>query len=142
MTNSTWIALALAIICWGVSAVLDKFSVNYASPDNAFLARLAVCIVINVLLLGWHAYSNRTASLNISRQALAYVSASMVITTLGVYFYIRALSGAEASKIIPLSSIYPLITVLCAVVFLGEKFSWVKLAGTVLIASGVWLVAL
>ena len=142
MTNTTWFALALAILFWGISAVLDKFSLNYAPPNTAFLARLAVCIVINVLLLGWNRYSTKTASLEISRQALAYVSASMVVTTLGVYFYIRALSGAEASKIIPLSSTYPLITVLCAVIFLGEKFSWLKLAGTGLIAAGVWLVAL
>ena len=74
--------------------------------------------------------------------AVILVAASIVVTMSGVYFYLRAMSSAEASRIVPMSSTYPLVAFLLALLFLGEKFTWTKLAGTLLVCAGVGCLAL
>jgi transporter family protein len=51
---------------------------------------------------------------------------------LGAWTSFRALeSGGKASIVISLVSLYPLLTVVLAVVLLGERLSWMQSAGAV-----------
>jgi transporter family protein len=54
------------------------------------------------------------------------------------YFY--ALQAAPASRAVPIAASYPLVAALLGIAFLGESLTLSKLAGTVLIIAGVWLV--
>jgi DME family drug/metabolite transporter len=45
------------------------------------------------------------------------------------------------SRAMPLSTTYPLFTVLLAVLFLGERISWMTVAGAVSIVAGTYLLA-
>ncbi len=52
-------------------------------------------------------------------------------------FFYRALKFGEASKVVPLAAIYPLVSFLLALLFLGERFTVTKLFGISFVLLGV-----
>ncbi len=59
----------------------------------------------------------------------------------GVFFYLKAMSGGEASKIVPLCSTYPFVTFILVCLFLGESFTVSKFIGTMLISGGIYFIS-
>ena len=51
------------------------------------------------------------------------------------------LANGEASQVVPVSSIYPLVTVVASVAFLSERFTAVRGIGTALVVGGVILLS-
>ena len=141
MSAATLTYLALFIAAMGGAAILDKMALGRLGANEVFVVRMGVNAVICMLLFlaGW--LPARAAVTQAGKTPLALITLSLIVTMGGVFCYIKALSGAEASKVIPLSSAYPLVTFLLALAFLGERFSWAKLGGTVLICAGVSLLA-
>jgi bacterial/archaeal transporter family protein len=58
---------------------------------------------------------------------------------IGQLLYFKALKPGEASVVVPLVGAYPLVAFILAIIFLGEKVTWVKAAGAMMVASGVFL---
>ncbi len=63
----------------------------------------------------------------------------ILASLLGHFAYYYALKYGEASKVVPLISAYPLITMAFGVLFLNETLSWQKIGGAVLIIFGLLL---
>jgi transporter family protein len=62
---------------------------------------------------------------------------------LGAWTSFRALeSGGKASIVISLISLYPLLTVLLAVIFLGERLTWLQTTGACLAIAAAILLSL
>ncbi len=142
MSASTLVFLALAVFFWGASALFDKMALRSLGSQEVFVLRMGINALLSLLVfLGWW-FPARAAILQSGKMPTISITISLTMTLAGVYFYIRALSGAEVSKVIPLTSSYPLVTFLLALAFMGEKFTWVKLAGTLLVCAGIGLLAL
>ncbi|HAM36736.1 MAG TPA: hypothetical protein DEB40_00465 [Elusimicrobia bacterium] len=142
MSALTVTFLVLFVVCMGGAAVLDKLALRYMGGNEVFVVRMGINSLLSLLLFvaGW--IPAKTAIAQSGRMPVALITLSLIVTLSGVFCYIKAMSGAEASKIIPLSSTYPLVTFLLALLFLGETFTWTKLAGTLLVCAGVGLLAL
>ena len=54
-------------------------------------------------------------------------------------FLFVALTHGEASTVVPVSSAYPIVTLAGAAIFLSERITLVRGAGTVLVITGVFL---
>jgi bacterial/archaeal transporter family protein len=52
-----------------------------------------------------------------------------------------ALAKGEASRVVPISSVYPLVTVVASVAFLSERFTLTRGVGTALVVLGVVLLS-
>jgi len=141
MGAATVIFLLLAVLGWGLAAVLDKACLRYMDPSSAFYLRSLANIALFTPLVLWKLGPTRQALTGGSKWGPLLVFSSVVVTMSGVYFYLRALSGGEATKIVPLTSAYPFVTFLLAVLFLGENFTLNKLAGTLLLAGGVYFIS-
>jgi len=142
MSAATVIFLVLAVACWGGGAFFDKLTLNRIGATDAFILRLGLLGLFAVPFVLWRWHPTRDAVAISGKLPVILVATSIVVTMSGVYFYLRAMSGAEASRIVPMSSTYPLVAFLLALIFLGEKFTWAKLAGTVLVCAGVGVLAL
>ncbi|MFC1885554.1 DMT family transporter [Thermodesulfobacteriota bacterium] len=72
-----------------------------------------------------------------------YVLASgFIAMVMGDSLYIKALSLLDASIVFPLAQgSFPLFSVLVAVFFLGESFTWINAVGAVLVVSGIYPIA-
>ncbi|MCX5784451.1 MAG: EamA family transporter [Elusimicrobia bacterium] len=141
MELSTIIFLVLAIIAWGSGAFLDKMTLRYVDASGAFYIRTLFMLILFIPFLAWKYIPARYALLNSNKLASVYILSSVVVTMGGVFFYLKAMSGGEASKIVPLSSTYPFITFALAMFFLGENFTLNKLMGTLLISGGIYFIS-
>ncbi|OGS07582.1 MAG: hypothetical protein A2270_10010 [Elusimicrobia bacterium RIFOXYA12_FULL_51_18] len=141
MEISTIIFLLLAILSWGMGAFFDKMTLRYVDPSSAFCLRTLFMLILFIPFLVWKFLPTRQALLDSHKLALWFIIASVLVTMGGVFFYLKAMSGGEASKIVPLSSTYPFVTFIMVYLFLGESFTVSKLIGTMLISGGIYFLA-
>ncbi|MCX7905660.1 MAG: EamA family transporter [Elusimicrobiales bacterium] len=137
----TIIYLIIAIISWGVGAIFDKLVLRYVNSTHAFYLRLITMIITFSIIIFFKIGSVSEYIKKTTYQAYLYTFLGISMAMIGVFAYLKAMSTSEASKIVPISSTYPLLTLILAVLFLGESFTLSKLIGTVLIVFGVYLIS-
>jgi len=141
MELSTIIFLLLAILGWGLGAFFDKISLDHMDPAGAFYVRTLFMILVFAPLIAWKYAPTKQALVGSDKLGPIFVMASVLVSMGGVFFYLKALSGGEATKIVPLSSTYPAVTFVLALLFLGESFSVNKLIGTLLLSGGIYFIS-
>lgn len=141
MELSTILFLLLAILGWGLGAFFDKACLKYMDPSGAFYARSVFLILVFAPLVAWKHQHTRQALFASDRLGPVFVLSSVLVSMGGVFFYLKALSGGEATKIVPLSSTYPFVTFALALLFLGESFTVNKLVGTLLLSGGIYFIS-
>ncbi|NLH39946.1 MAG: EamA family transporter [Elusimicrobia bacterium] len=141
MTTEAVVYLVIAILSWGLGAIFDKLTLRYLDALPAFYGRTMIMIVFFLLFILTRFSKTVNDLVRAPRISLLYISLSVIVSMLGVYTYLKAMSFSDASKIVPLSSTYPLVTFIVAVLFLGESFSFNRFLGTVFVISGVYLIS-
>lgn len=133
---SSWLYLSLiAMALWGVVGLLQKLGTNRISSRS-----LLVWVTAGfVLLLPWFAWNEHLLSLGSQQLMLGVVIG--IVNGLGSWFLFIALErGAKASIAIPLTALYPLLTVVLATLFLSESLTgrqWVGIALAVAAAAAL-----
>lgn len=141
MELSTIIFLLLAILGWGMGAFFDKASLKHMDPAGAFYVRSLFMVFIFTPLVLWKYVPTKQALLGSDKLGPLFVMASVIVSMSGVFFYLKALSGGEAGRIVPLSSTYPFVTFVLAMLFLGESFTMNKLIGTLFLSGGIYFIS-
>ena len=131
--------MALTILMWGFWGFFGKLALERRmSPLTVFLAEILMSVALAVPLLllllrrgpeGGPAYAPWNVFGLLSGAGLA----------LGLLFYYFALEKAEASVIVPVTSVYPVVSVLLSYFALGERLRLAQWAGVVLVVLGVAL---
>ena len=136
---SAWIIYAaVALVLWGASGITQKLSTNRISSQLSFLwfaaAMLAISAVLAIAVpIQWH----------LPAVTLLLCIAGGVLNGLGALTSFSALeAGGKASVVISLISIYPLLTVAIAVLFLHEKLTPLQGVGIVLAIVAAILLSL
>jgi transporter family protein len=121
-----WLLFSIvALILWGITGVTQKLSTNRITSERSFLwfcwAMVALsAVVMFVVHLQW----------GLGRLVLTSAIAGGALNGLGAWTSFRALeSGGKASIVISLVSLYPLLTVLLAVLILGERLTGLQTMG-------------
>ena len=113
-----WLMMVMVtLIFWGGTGVTQKFATNHLSARLTFFwyaiafipAALGLLIATEV---SW-AYSTGTVVLGLSGGLL------LGLATLPLFLALEW--GGKASIVVPLVALYPLLTVLLALIFLGEQ---------------------
>ncbi len=130
----SWLALAgIAIMAWGAVGFLQKISATLLHPSVLLLWVIVGLLLGSVALLAWLPAVRPTMSASILILGLACGLTNAV----GSWCLFKALDrGAPASLAIPLTALYPLMTVALAVGFLHEATSPRQWAGIVLAILG------
>lgn len=119
---------AFALLAWGATGVTQKLSTNRISSERSFLwfawAMVAISAVVFALVhIEWH----------LRWAVMSFAIAGGVLNGLGALTSFRALeSGGKASVVISLISLYPLLTVVLAVLLLHEHLTWTQATGAIL----------
>jgi bacterial/archaeal transporter family protein len=127
---------AVAVLCWGVWAVISKLIGDAISAGQSqALSTLGLLPVM--LALGC---SGRLKVTGNRRRGLALAFAAGVLTCGGNVAYYHALnSGAKAATVVPLTALYPLVTVVLAVAFLRERLNAIQKGGIAMSLIAIWL---
>lgn len=121
-----WLGFSiLALVLWGITGVTQKLATNRITSERSFLwfcwAMVALsAAVLAVVHLHW----------GLGRLVVICSVAGGALNGLGAWTSFRALeSGGKASIVISLVSLYPLLTVVLAVLILGERLTALQIAG-------------
>jgi uncharacterized membrane protein len=129
---ATWLLLALlAAFLWGIVGVLQKL--GSTRLDAASLLVWVTAGYILALPCFWWGAQLPT----LSPRALLLGAAAGTINGLGTWFLFAAFEkGAKASVAIPLTALYPLVTLGLAFLFLSERLTLLEWVGVLLALSG------
>ena len=120
--------VALTLLFWGITGVTQKLSTDEISSELSFLwfaiAMVAITVVIIVAQpVHWH----------VQIWIFWMAAAGGTLNGLGALTSFAAFEkGGKASVVIPLIALYPLLTVLFAVVFLHESLTRLQMFGIAL----------
>jgi drug/metabolite transporter (DMT)-like permease len=129
----------IAGLFWGTSPVLVKRGLVRASVSAATLIQQST-ILITLLLAAL--IEGDLFSGNISRVALlVFCCTGVVGAYLGRTLFVRSVDQMGAARAQSVNNSSPLVTVLLAALFLGERLTLTVLAGVILIISGMFFVA-
>lgn len=134
-----WLPMAvLSAVFAGLTSILAKCGIKKTDPDVATALRTIVVLAFSwamVLIVG----SERTIA-GISPRSLWFLVLSGLATGASWICYFQALSMGDVNKVVPIDKASTVITVLLAIVLFGEtNHLAVKLAGTALLAIGIFL---
>ncbi len=131
----------IGLLFWGVAPVFGKAGLVSVEPQAALAAR---SLIVAAVMLAWTIAAGGIRFLSgLPGRSLGLIAGeALCASVLGHLFYFRALKVGEASRVSPIMSSAPLLTVLLAALFLGEKLTPAKLAGAAFIVAGVALLRL
>ena len=127
-----WIVPAVtALVLWGVVGVLQKLGSNRLGAD-ALLLWVTVGYVVMLPVVLW-----RSGSWTLSTEAVLVGLLAGCVNGLGTWLLFRSLeAGAKASVAVPLTALYPVVTVVLAFIFLSERLSVREWLGVALAVCG------
>ncbi len=129
---SGWILPAIvALLLWGIVGILQKLGSSRLGA-NALLFWVTVGYTVMLPVVLW-----RSGSWTATTGILVLGVAAGSVNGLGTWLLFRALEhGAKASVAVPLTALYPVVTVVLAFVFLSERLSAREWLGVALAACG------
>ncbi len=129
---SDWILLSLvAMVLWGTVGLLQKLGTNRLDASSLLVWVTAGFVLIAPAFL---AFGNPFA---VTQRNIWFGIASGALNGLGSWFLFVSLErGAKASVAVPLTALYPLVTVAFAVAFLKETLSVRQTFGVALAVIG------
>lgn len=128
----------LTALCWGAAPILGKMGLAKLPP---FLALSLRSFTISIILLAAGLISGNFKNLQVDARSFIFIAAEGIMASLlGQLAYYYALKNSEASKVVPVSSSFPLITLALAFLFLNESITLKKILGTMLVILGIILI--
>jgi transporter family protein len=132
----TWlVASMITVLFWGIVGLLQKMGSNHGTSNSLFVwTTVGYALLLPFLIAGSHLNSLPARSIMVGVVCGA-------TNALGAWALYTALErGARASVAVPLTSLYPLVTLILALIVLGERLTVLQTAGVVLaLAAGVLL---
>lgn len=134
-----WLIMAvLSAVFAGLTSILAKCGIRKTDPDVAIAVRTIVVLLfawIMVFIVG----SYQTIP-QLKMKSLIFLLLSGLATGASWIFYFKALALGDINKVVPVDKSSTILTVLLAILFFGETEHLIaKLAGTVLLGAGVFL---
>jgi transporter family protein len=134
---SSWLALSLVSLgLWGIWGVLSKVATQQLGPQVAYLIGIFGYLPVFGILL-----YETGGKVPVNPWGWAAALAAGMSTGFGLFFFFRALNAGTASVVVPMTSLYPVVTVLLSWLFLGENLSPRQLTGLILAMAAVWLLS-
>lgn len=140
--SAATILACLAVIClWGSGPIFDKAALDYLEPHQLFIARFYLLFILLLMPMGLYFDEIRAAVWRADRRLLWMLGGSVTLPIFGLFLYYRALGAAEASKVVPFCAGFPLFTLVLSSTILKEPLTTGRVAGTVLIVAGAFLIS-
>ena len=133
-----WILFAFGSALFaGLTSVLAKCGIKKADSDAATAIRTIVVLIFSWLMV-WIVGSAPTIT-GLSAKTWIFLILSGIATGASRLCYFRALQLGDVNKVVPIDKSSTILTIILALIFLGEPISWLKAAAVVLIGIGTFM---
>ena len=133
-----WVLFAfLSAFFAGMTSILAKCGIKKTDSNVATFIRTLVVLPLSLLMA---AIVSPNSSLGaVSSKTLVFLVLSGLSTGASWLCYFRALSKGDINKVVPIDKSSTVLTIILAVIFLGERVTVYKTLGVVFIAIGTLL---
>lgn len=133
-----WILFAFGSALFaGLTSVLAKRGIKKTDSDAATAIRTIVVLIFSWLMV-WIVGSTPTIT-GLSTKTWVFLILSGIATGASWLCYFRALQLGDVNKVVPIDKSSTILTIILALIFLGEPISWLKAAAVVLIGIGTFM---
>jgi bacterial/archaeal transporter family protein len=137
----SWLVWALLSACFAAAtAILAKRGVEGVDSNFATAVRTTVVVVFTWLIV--FARKRPETFHTQSGETWVFLCLSGIATGLSWLCYFRALQLGPASRVAPIDKLSVALVIVFGLLFLGEKLTWGKGVGGLLIVAGAIAVAL
>ena len=136
--ESMWILYAVGSSFFaGITAILAKCGIRKTDSDVATAIRTVVVLAFSWLMVGITGAGAGIRS--IRGKTFLFLILSGLATGASWLCYFHALQKGDVNKVVPIDKSSTVLTILLALIFLGEGITWEKLVCMVLIGAGTML---
>lgn len=133
--------LVFAVLSSVTAALVAIFGKIGLSNVDSTLATSLRAIIMALAVFGLAFFTGKFSGLaQITGNNLLWIFLSGLAGAASWVFYFAALKMGEASKVAAIDRTSIIFVVVLAILFLGEKFTWLKLFGALLIGTGAFLI--
>lgn len=133
-----WVLFAFGSALFaGLTSVLAKCGIRKTDSDAATAIRTIVVLIFSWLMV-WIVGSAPTIT-TLSAKTWIFLILSGMATGASWLCYFRALQLGDVNKVVPIDKSSTILTIILALIFLGEPISWLKGIAVILIGIGTFL---
>lgn len=133
-----WIAYAFGSALFaGITSILAKIGIRNVDSNLATALRTWVVLFFSWLMV--FIVGSQDTVTDLSGKSLLFLVLSGLTTGASWICYFRALQLGDVNKVVPVDKSSNLLTMILAFMFLGERMTWIMLAGMVVIAVGTYM---
>jgi transporter family protein len=130
-----WLPASLiALLIYGLWGFFPKLAVQDISPSSALLWEVA-----GALLVGAGVLASLHGRPDMHPRGVLFAVLTGVTGMAGTLFFFMAARQGKISLVVSITALYPLVTILLAVIFLGEKLSGKQLGGILSALIAIYL---
>lgn len=133
-----WIAFAFASAFFaGLTAILAKCGIKNTDSNAATAIRTIIVLIFSWIMVLITGSGSSIAAVSV--YTWIFLILSGLSTGASWLCYFRALQLGDINKVVPIDKSSVVLTIVLALVFLGEGITWTKCIAVVLIAVGTYL---
>jgi len=141
MDSSILWGVLVVFISWGTGAFVAKYAANRLGLQGAFWDVIGYFFGIVIFSLFVFKYKDLVSQFQENKIGVGLAFLAGMIGSMGAVGFYYLLTKREASSMIPLTALYPALTVVLAIIFLNESITTTKLVGIVLSLIAIYLLA-
>jgi len=111
----TYAYFILILTAWGLWGFFGKYALRFIRPSSLVLYEVIGSLAMQVIVLAYLLNSRKDFDKHSVGMSIAIISG--FISILGVIIFYLALSNTKASVLVPLTALYPVVTVLLSFIF-------------------------
>lgn len=134
-----WLLYSLAVMgVWGTWGFFARMAARSVTPQNlVLLGAIGGLLMYPIFFAIFHEH----LKFNWHNADCYYAVIGGILGTIGALLFFWAISRGEASRVVPITAMYPVITVILAWLFLKEPLTAQKITGIVFAMLGVCLLS-
>ncbi|MGS0763532.1 EamA family transporter [Syntrophomonas curvata] len=127
------------MVCWGVAPIFAKIGLNNANPMAALVLRTLMAAGMVTAWIGVSGSLGQVKQIPFNSWILLGIEA-ILATLIGDLAYYAAIKRGEVSVVTVIMASSPLVTMICAIIFLGEQITTFRVIGATFIILGIILI--
>ncbi|MHA1712384.1 MAG: EamA family transporter [Candidatus Freyarchaeota archaeon] len=134
----SWLLLCLlTMLCWGLWGFFIKMAASHFTWQQIFIIRSIVTFLATVLV-----YMTLKPRIDVHSPGLGYTLMAGTAGTIALLAFYMALERGKAIIVVPLTSLYPVVTVVLSYLILQEKVTPMKGLGILLALIALILISI
>ncbi len=133
-----WLLLsAITIVTWGIMGLIIKLAYQHTNWPQIYILTNTIMFTSSLFI-----YVSQKPTINVGSQGFNYALIAGIVSVIGTIAFYSALQAGKAIIVIPLTSLYPVITVILSYLILHEEITLTKGLGIILALIAIVLISI